>query len=227
LAAAAGLFEAAAQTPLPPVRPTPPESPAAAPPPAASDTPAPAGPACLARLAAAGVRAEAAAPPAPTSAGCAVDDPVRLSALDLGGGRVATFPDRPLLACPFAETLAAFTRDLVAPLAVGHLGAPLASLATGPGYECRGRNRQAGARLSAHETGIAIDVASIGFGGGRWVVVGAPRDEAERRFLGAVRAAACGWFGTVLGPGSDAAHENHFHFDGIVRGQSGRGKLCE
>lgn len=183
--------------------------------------------ACLIDLQTLGLRADAAPPEARQLPGCGIEEPVRVTGLDLGSGRSVSFPDQPLLACRFAATLGAFTRDLLAPLTVSHLGAPLASLATGPGYECRGRNRQAGARLSAHSTGIAVDIGSIGLAGGRSIAVGRPRDDAERRFLAAVRMAACGWFTTVLGPGSDAAHEDHFHFDAIVRGSNGRGRLCE
>jgi hypothetical protein len=35
----------------------------------------------------------------------------------------------------------------------------------------------------------------------------------DARFQRAVRKAACGPFTTVLGPGSDAYHDDHMHFD--------------
>ena len=34
-----------------------------------------------------------------------------------------------------------------------------------------------------------------------------------RDVVDSVRTAACGWFTTVLGPGSDAAHTDHLHVD--------------
>ena len=35
----------------------------------------------------------------------------------------------------------------------------------------------------------------------------------QRSLLNNVRADACGYFSTVLGPGYDRDHRNHFHFD--------------
>jgi hypothetical protein len=35
----------------------------------------------------------------------------------------------------------------------------------------------------------------------------------EREFLRAISASACGYFTTVLGPGSDVAHSRHLHVD--------------
>lgn len=196
-------------------------------PPPASPSPVVATPACLERLRSAGAQIEPVTVDAAANPACAVAEPVRLSGLALSAGRSIAFPDRPILACAFAASVVAFTRDLIDPLAVGQLGAPVAAIATGPGYECRSRNRQPGARLSAHATGIAIDVGSVLLVGGRRLLVGEPRDDGEKRFFESVRAAACGWFTTVVGPGSDAAHGSHFHFDALVRGQSGRGRWCE
>ena len=42
-------------------------------------------------------------------------------------------------------------------------------------------------------------------------------DDREKRFLDQVRAAACGPFKTVLGPGTDADHDTHFHLDMAAR----------
>ena len=38
-------------------------------------------------------------------------------------------------------------------------------------------------------------------------------DADERGFLRVVRSEACGDFSTVLGPGSDSHHRDHFHLD--------------
>ncbi len=46
----------------------------------------------------------------------------------------------------------------------------------------------------------------------------------EAGFLRRVHAGACGIFGTVLGPDSNAAHRDHFHFDMKVRRRTG---ICE
>ncbi|MBO0904984.1 extensin family protein [Jiella sonneratiae] len=48
--------------------------------------------------------------------------------------------------------------------------------------------------------------------------VGARSEDArERQFLTRIRAAACGPFKTVLGPGTDADHTTHFHLDMAAR----------
>jgi hypothetical protein len=51
--------------------------------------------------------------------------------------------------------------------------------------------------------------------------VKADAPEAEAKFLDALRKAACGPFKTVLGPGSDADHALHFHFDLAPRRHGG------
>jgi hypothetical protein len=43
----------------------------------------------------------------------------------------------------------------------------------------------------------------------------------------AFRTAACGYFTTVLGPGANAAHASHFHFDLAMRGKNGDHRICE
>ncbi len=52
-----------------------------------------------------------------------------------------------------------------------------------------------------------------------------PEGSDEAQFLGAVRTKACGFFRTVLGPGSNAAHANHLHLD--ERERSAGHRLCE
>ena len=57
--------------------------------------------------------------------------------------------------------------------------------------------------------------------------VGDPKGESETGFETAARAGACGYFHTVLGPGSDSYHRTHWHFDLEVRGSQGDGKYCK
>jgi hypothetical protein len=42
-----------------------------------------------------------------------------------------------------------------------------------------------------------------------------------------LRTTACGYFTTVLGPGSNLAHATHYHFDLGVHGKSGNYRICE
>jgi hypothetical protein len=48
-----------------------------------------------------------------------------------------------------------------------------------------------------------------------------------RNVVDSVRAAACGWFTTVLGPGSDAEHTDHLHVDIALHGTSDRYRICQ
>ncbi len=48
---------------------------------------------------------------------------------------------------------------------------------------------------------------------------------AEARFLRRIHAQACGPFRTVLGPGTDAAHRDHFHLD--MKARRGKAAFCQ
>ena len=159
--------------------------------------------------------------PEADDAGCVVEDPVRVAAVRTRGGPVA-ISGSPVLTCRFATALAEWTRDIAAPLAAGRLDRRLTRIGTGPGFQCRRRNRRATGKLSEHAFGNAVDVVSFEFGsvGGSTEratrVDVAPAGEMgadEAAYLRALRRAACGYFTTILGPGSDAAHARHLHLD--------------
>ena len=226
--------------PLPPPRPAMPERPFQGPP-----IPRPAAPvqgppipkatappavtsarACLARLAAAGLNAAVAPPPPAEDPNCTITDPVRLDGFSGAAGSIA-LPDRPIVGCATAEVFAAFVTDLLVPLSRGTFGQPPVSIGTGPGFECRPRNGVRGAKLSVHGQGLALDIAQLRLADASTYTVGSPRDERDRRFDRAVRAAACGYFHTVLGPGADEAHAHHWHMDLEPRGARGGSKFCQ
>ncbi|WP_395666850.1 extensin family protein, partial [Methylocella sp.] len=183
--------------------------------------------ACRAALAASGARFEPAAPGPRQEPGCAVDDPVRLESLALRDGGRAGLPGRPTLDCAAAQVLATYVSDALAPLAKGLFGADLAALETGPGFSCRRRNHAAEGKLSAHARGLAVDVATLRLADGRVIAVGRFSDERDAAFDRAARAAGCGYFNTALGPGADASHATHWHFDLEPRGAGGRSKFCQ
>ena len=170
---------------------------------------------------------------APTAIGpqpdarCTVVQPVRLAGMSLADGGKIAFPDRPTIACTTADAFSSYVRDLLVPLAKGTFGAPVVAVWTGPGLECRSRDSVFGAKLSAHGQGLAIDIAQLKLADGRLVEVGTPKTDAETAFETAARAGACGYFHTVLGPGSDAYHRTHWHFDLEVRGAKGDSKYCK
>ena len=80
-------------------------------------------------------------------------------------------------------------------------------------------------KLSEHAFGNALDIASFTLSDGTTVAVELRPEEKPAIFLGKVRKAACGPFKTVLGPGSNADHAEHFHFDLAPRRHGGT--VCE
>lgn len=181
---------------------------------------------CFDNLRAAGVLFEQTPASAAPLDGCGINAPVRLSALTLGDRRVA-FNGTPQLDCPFAIQFADFVKNLLTPLGAAMMEAPLVAIDSGPGYECRARNRQTGGKLSAHGKGIAIDLSAFIFSNGRRVAVEKQDDPQSTVYFKTLRTAACGWFTTVLGPGSDAAHANHLHVDIERHGSSDAYRICQ
>ena len=184
-------------------------------------------PGCADRLAARGVLVEATTLPPQPDARCTVVQPMHLVSAKLEDGATVSFPDKPTIACTTADAFSAYVHDLLAPLARGTWGVGLTSVWTGPGLECRSRDHIFGAKLSAHGQGLAVDIAQLKLGDGRLVAVGEPKTDTERDFETAARAGGCGYFHTVLGPGSDSYHRTHWHFDLEVRGREGDGKYCK
>jgi hypothetical protein len=227
LSAAASCRAMADEPPLPPLRPPelgPPAKAPAEPPPAPSEG---AALTCLAKLTAAGASAEAAPAPSTSVEGCGINAPVRLSSITVAGGDIVSLPNRPLLACEFAAVLADYVRLVVAPLGQAMLRAKLAAIETGPGYECRTQDRVAGSKISAHAKGLAVDFVAIAFADKRRVRIERQTGTDETSYFRAIRTAACGWFTTVLGPGTDAFHANNMHLDIEQHGSSGSYRICE
>ncbi len=181
----------------------------------------------MAKLIAGGARAEVAAAPPSSAEGCGVASPIRLLSVALANGDAVDLPDRPVLECEFALVFADYVRLIVAPLGAATIGAKVASIETGPGYECRGRNRVTGAKISAHGKGLALDVVAIVFADKRRVLVERQASSDEASYFRALRKAACGWFTTVLGPGADAFHVSNMHIDTESHGSSGDYRICE
>ncbi|MDC7785698.1 extensin family protein [Rhodoplanes sp. TEM] len=179
--------------------------------------------ACLARLA--GLAEAEPEPPVLGPAGCETRELVRLIAIRLpGGGRVALqapFQPQTRLRCGMAEAVASWVReDVVA--ATAALGPPSA-LVVDSAYECRTRNRVAGAKMSEHGTGNALDVRAVAFASGRTIVL--TDHLADKPVRSALAQSVCARFMTVLGPGSDGYHEAHVHVD-LAERRNGM-RLCK
>lgn len=116
--------------------------------------------------------------------------------------------------CVTARTLADWVEETMIP-AVGRRGGGVAEIRVAAHYACRTRNHQAGAKVSEHGKGRAIDISALTLGNGDVIAVedGWRGGRRDRRLLRRLHKEACGPFGTVLGPESDAFHQDHFHFD--------------
>ncbi len=182
---------------------------------------------CLAVLKTKKVDYQAVAQP-PGLPDCVVVQPVQLKSI-LVNGVVLQLPDHPILNCAFAVHFVEWMQDLGGPAALAKEGFALTQLYTGPGYQCRGRNGDTSAKISEHGYGNAVDVERMKFSDGQVLLVHDALDPAARAYetLKAIRASACARFTTVLGPGSNEAHREHFHFDSGVHGKSGTYKICE
>jgi hypothetical protein len=163
-----------------------------------------------------------------TESKCKVPNPVRISAIASPVGDV-NFPDGPILNCIFAKQFTTWVSDVAAPVVKARSGAALVAMATGPGYECRGRNGDSSAKISEHASGNAIDIVSFRLASKVSMPVSdvTKTGNVESRWLMALRISACGYFTTVLGPGSNAAHAEHYHLDLGVHGKSANYKICE
>lgn len=93
------------------------------------------------------------------------------------------------------------------------VGGGLARIDVMGAYSCRTRNNVPGARLSEHAFGRAIDIGGFRMRDGTRVTLLQGWNSSYGQRLRALHAAACGPFGTVLGPNANAAHRDHFHFD--------------
>ncbi|MFD2740834.1 extensin family protein [Sulfitobacter aestuarii] len=155
---------------------------------------------------------------------CGIAEPVLLEEAAPG---VAMRPDT-LLRCETALALAAWLKRVVIPASeVLEERGEVTGVRHGSSYVCRRRNNLPEGKLSEHAFGSAIDVMGLTFAGGSTLVI-EPREREgtlEEAFQDAIRAGACLSFTTVLGPGSDAAHADHLHFD--IKERKGGFRLCQ
>ena len=140
--------------------------------------------------------------------GCGIANPVRVTSV--AGIRLS---NPATLNC---DTALAFRDWLTRAVEPAYGKGRVAEVHVAASYVCRPRNNRKGGKISEHGRGNAIDVSGFTFSNGRQVKVlggfDAPMRKAHR--------AACGIFGTTLGPGSDGFHEDHLHFD-IARHRNG------
>ena len=139
---------------------------------------------------------------------CGIANPVSVKAFILANGRRIPLVPEALMRCDFAGALATWVRDDLAPL-VEARATPLEAIADAAAFDCRGRNRVAGAKMSEHGLGNAIDVRAFTLKGKSIELT----NTGDRVLTEALKASVCRRFKTVLGPGSDGYHEAHVHLD--------------
>jgi hypothetical protein len=154
--------------------------------------------------------------------GCGGEDLVRLEAVVLPDNhRVALMPAA-ILRCAMASAIADWIRTDMAPLA-SSLGSVISDLDNFDSFECRGRNRVVGARLSEHGRANALDVRAVRLANGQSISLTDRNVPRELREI--VLHSVCARFTTVLGPGSDGYHEDHIHLDLMERHNNYR--ICQ
>ena len=117
------------------------------------------------------------------------------------------------LDCTTAKALDTWVRKSVKP-AIGNRGGGLRELRVFGSYSCRPRNNVAGAKVSEHGRGKAIDIGGFRLADGSAISVLSDWQHGRPgAILSRLHRKACGPFGTVLGPGSDGYHADHIHLD--------------
>ena len=154
---------------------------------------------------------------------CGAADVVRLEAVVLPDlGRVPLMPPA-TLRCSMAEAIVHWVREEAAPRA-RDLGSVLRAIQNFDSFNCRGRNRIVGGKISEHGKANALDIRALKLADGRSIELTDPR--VTRDFREGLRDSACVRFSTVLGPGSDGYHKNHVHLD-LQERQPGYGRMCQ
>jgi len=155
---------------------------------------------------------------------CGMEKPLKVSAFANGGVGLTSSAT---LSCPVVATTDKWLAEVVQPAAQNVLGAQVIEIRAGS-YSCRAMNNGTGtSRTSEHAYGNAVDVFSFRLNDGRNVTVkdgwrGSPE---EQNFLREIFVGACEHFSTVLGPGADMFHYDHFHID-LARHSKGR-HICK
>jgi hypothetical protein len=145
-----------------------------------------------------------------------------------GLGNVTNVKPEATLGCPMVAWTEDWIAGAVQPAALAWFGQGVREIRAGS-YACRRRNHQARAKLSEHSFGNALDVMAFVLNDGYVVTIkggwrGTPQ---EQGFLRDTFFEACQRFKTVLGPGSDALHYDHFHLDLAHHDARGTRRYCK
>lgn len=149
------------------------------------------------------IRGKQLAPVVSKVKGCGIDEPVEVT--EIAGVKLS---QPATITCETAQATkqwietgvkSAFAKD------------PVKVLQIAGSYVCRPRNGIRGNKVSEHGRGRALDISGFTLASGKSLSV--QGDYRKYKPIKASHKAACGIFGTTLGPGSDGHHEDHLHFD--------------
>jgi hypothetical protein len=160
--------------------------------------------------------------------GCGTPAPIAISEV----ARIGINPPA-TVNCDFARALHDWLSQSVQPQAKKQVGASIVAIRNASSYACRRRNNAASGKLSEHAKANALDIAAFDFSRKAEITVAGGTSGLLQRvglsgkgnFMAAVRKSACRYFNTVLGPGSDRYHGDHFHVD-LMKLRPGRFKMC-
>jgi hypothetical protein len=159
--------------------------------------------------------------------GCGSPMPIAVS--EIAGVRIYPVAT---LNCPMAAALHRWIAGELQPAARKSLGTKVTEIVNASSYACRRRNNSRRGKLSEHAKANAFDMSEFRFAKGAVNVKGNYTGllqsvglSGRGNFLRAARKGACADFNTVLGPGSDANHKDHFHVD-LMPLRPGRFKMC-
>ena len=162
--------------------------------------------------------------------GCGAPAPVAVTAID-----GVSLEPAATMTCALAAALHQWIASDLQPAAKRRLATRVTTIHTASSYVCRRRNNASSGKLSEHGRANALDMSGFSFAKSKAVAVGGDGWGASllgsiglsggNSFLNDIRTAACRHFTTVLGPGSDPYHGDHFHVDVLER--RGGYRICK
>ncbi|MGO4449171.1 extensin family protein [Phyllobacterium sp. TAF24] len=147
---------------------------------------------------------------------CRIDNPLNVSGF--ASGQIRLKPSA-TLNCQMTLAFARWVKGDLSPSTRLRYLSGVNTIHQASSYSCRTMSNRRGANMSEHSKGNALDIAKITLNNGTDIKVQKPGFFAfrQRGLLNNVRSDACDYFTTVLGPGYDIFHKDHFHFDLMQR----------
>ncbi len=140
--------------------------------------------------------------------GCGVENAVQISSI--AGVALST---KSTMDCGTARALKTWVDQSAKP-ALSKKGGGLREIKVAAHYACRRRNNSKTGKISEHGKGRAIDISAFRLADGSEItVLKGWNKRGSKKPLRRMHKAACGPFGTVLGPKANRHHRDHFHFD--------------